>query len=112
VQNVLEVLSAVRATFYKDIFAQALVPPAGKSRIFMLLTTTMQRSFLRGIKFEGAGAAKVSAFLLRFVRVKHVALQRGAGVPYKVAIGTAEALLVNVGTSAGVVMPGTQAMSS
>jgi len=71
----------------------------------------MQRSFLRRIKFEGASAAKVGALLLRFVRVKHVALQRGAGIPYKVAIGTAEALLVSVGTSAGVVMPGPQDMS-
>jgi hypothetical protein len=112
VQNVFEVLSAVRATLNKDFFAQAPVPPTGKSRIFVLLTTTMQCSFLRGIKFEGASAAKVGALLLRFVRVKHVALQRGAGVSYKVAVGTAEALLVSVGTSARVVMTGPHDMPS
>jgi hypothetical protein len=78
----------------------------------MLLTAAMQCSFLRGMKFEGASAAKVGALVLRFVRVKHVALQRGAGVSYKVAVGTAEAFLVSVGTSAWVVMTGPHDMSS
>jgi hypothetical protein len=71
----------------------------------VLLTPSVQSRFLRGVKVEGAGTAEVGALLLRFVRVKNVALQRSARVSEEAAFSAVKALLVYVRAGVGVVVP-------
>jgi hypothetical protein len=77
-QHVSKVLSTMRTRLRQDFVAQTPGPPAGKSGILVFLATAMARSLLRGVKVEGTSTAKIGALLLRFVRVKHVALQGDA----------------------------------